>query len=309
MTAREKANELKDTITYLYTKEGRTISYIARLLEINRTTLAKIIDEWGLGCPGHARHMKPSTEKFLNKHKQLIKKKLDEDCTSAEIEREIGASRGFIRNVAARYDSVIRKALDDNQKRVHEKAQQIRDNRMKNSTLFYDYAELPNEEWRDILGFPKHQVSNFGRIRSYSDFNKSYHLLTPNLNKHVGRYYISLTNGKERKTMQLARVVAHAFCEGFSEINNTVNHKDGDPQNNIAENLEWVSQSENNKHAYRELGRSKVRHNKAEFTKVVYKDIYEFKTVSALARFIGMSDTQTRRYLEEPEKHDLKIIP
>lgn len=309
MTAREKANELRETITYLYTKEGRTISYIARLLKINRSTLGKIIDEWGLGCPGHARHMKPSTEKFLNKNKQVIKKMLDEDYSLAEIERKIGARRGFIREVASRYDPVIRKAHEDNQKRVHDKAQQIRDERKSKSTLFYDYKNIENEEWRDVLGHPQYQVSNFGRIRSYSDWNKSYYLLTPNLNKHNGRYYITFYKSTKRKSYSLARVVAHAFCEGFSDINNTVNHKDGNPQNNIADNLEWVSQSENNKHAYRELGRSKVRVNKSEFNKVVYKGIYEFKTVSALARFIGMSETQTRRYLEEPEKHDLEIIP
>ena len=45
MTSQEKAEMLKTTITQLYTNEGRTISYISRLLEINRTTVAHKIKE------------------------------------------------------------------------------------------------------------------------------------------------------------------------------------------------------------------------------------------------------------------------
>ena len=78
--------------------------------------------------------------------------------------------------------------------------------------------------------------------------------------------------------------------------------------NNASDNLEWVSQSENNRHSYQVLKRKNCTKNKSDFKKVVYKGKYEFKTVAALARFIGKSETQTRRYLETPHKHDLEII-
>ena len=40
MTTEEKAEMLKSTISQLYSKEGRSISYISRLLEINRRTIS-----------------------------------------------------------------------------------------------------------------------------------------------------------------------------------------------------------------------------------------------------------------------------
>lgn len=48
--------------------------------------------------------------------------------------------------------------------------------------------------------------------------------------------------------------------------------------------------------------------NKKAFDKILYKDKYEFKTVAAFSRFLGKSETQTRRYLDEPEKHETKLI-
>lgn len=44
------------------------------------------------------------------------------------------------------------------------------------------------------------------------------------------------------------RLVAEAFTDARDE---TVNHKDGNKLNNRFSNLEWVSYSENNSHAFR----------------------------------------------------------
>lgn len=45
------------------------------------------------------------------------------------------------------------------------------------------------------------------------------------------------------------RLVADVFCEGASEARRHVNHKNGDKSDNRAENLEWVTPSENALHA------------------------------------------------------------
>ena len=76
MTNREKIDLLKSTIEFLYTKEGRPKSYIARLLEVDRKVLTGIINEWGL-IQANTYHLTPSNKKFINKHKQLIKSRLE----------------------------------------------------------------------------------------------------------------------------------------------------------------------------------------------------------------------------------------
>lgn len=45
------------------------------------------------------------------------------------------------------------------------------------------------------------------------------------------------------------RLVAYHFCDNFCELK-VVNHKDGNKENNEYSNLEWVTSSENNFHAY-----------------------------------------------------------
>lgn len=53
-----------------------------------------------------------------------------------------------------------------------------------------------------------------------------------------------------KKRFFIHRLVALHFCKGYQE-DLIVNHKDGNKLNNIAENLEWVTHSENDLHAYK----------------------------------------------------------
>ena len=41
---------------------------------------------------------------------------------------------------------------------------------------------------------------------------------------------------------------------------------------------------------------------------IVYDNKYKFKSIAAYARFIGKSEIQARRYMDEPEKHNIKVI-
>lgn len=73
------------------------------------------------------------------------------------------------------------------------------------------------------------------------------------INPQVGRNgYIRVelwSNGRGRKYL-LHRLLAAAFIPN-PEGKPQVNHIDGDPANNDLGNLEWVTQSENQLHAYR----------------------------------------------------------
>jgi hypothetical protein len=70
-------------------------------------------------------------------------------------------------------------------------------------------------------------------------------------NKHHNGYMKISTkiNGKP-KTYLVHRLVANAFIANPNN-KNQVNHIDGDKSNNHKNNLEWVTQSENQKHAYK----------------------------------------------------------
>lgn len=307
MNSFEKAEMLKDTIYTLYSKEGRSISYISGLLYINRKTLSLKIREWDLPEAEPRHHLNPSTQKFINKNRELIISRLNNDIPATEIARELKIGRDRLNKVIIANDEKLREAAKQHADRRQERSDQRRQDAIDASKREYQYEPIDGEEWKTILGYPDYEVSNMGRVRRYARRNSAFYLLHQQPNKNNSRLYVRLSGEKDRN-LQVANLVAHAFVPGYDEIHCTVNHEDGDVQNNKASNLSWMTQSENNYHAYEELNRTRNRGKRYKFSKIRYKGKYEFKTVSALARFLGKSETQTRRYLDRPEEHDLELI-
>lgn len=62
------------------------------------------------------------------------------------------------------------------------------------------------------------------------------------------------------KYLRLHRVIYQKFVGDLDE-NLTINHKDGNPKNNLPENLEQISQAQNNLHSFRSLKRKPVYGN------------------------------------------------
>lgn len=99
--------------------------------------------------------------------------------------------------------------------------------------------------WLPIRGFENYEVSNTGDVRNVLTGRvlKPYPFSNRYLGVQLGRRNVQLVH----------RLVAAAFIKGDSSLQ--VNHKDGDRTNNRAENLEWLTCSDNQRHSHRELNR------------------------------------------------------
>ena len=113
-----------------------------------------------------------------------------------------------------------------------------------------------HEEWKYIQGFEGfYQVSNLGNIRSVDRTVKTHHgnrivkgkKLSPSKSKQTGYYQIHLYKFGCVYRYNVHSLVAKAFVPQNGK--SYVNHKDGNKENNSADNLEWVTNAENHYHA------------------------------------------------------------
>ena len=93
-----------------------------------------------------------------------------------------------------------------------------------------------------------------------------------------GYEYIDLYHGnKEVEHLLLHRLVALLWVDNPNDLPQ-VNHKDGDRTNNHKNNLEWMTCSNNQKHAYKTLKRKR----KSKLTEDQVKEVYNLRNVAGL---------------------------
>ncbi len=126
------------------------------------------------------------------------------------------------------------------------------------------------EEWRRT-SWDYIEVSNFGQVktrdveRMFSFYDRHHGIFRYVLRRtpahfmsiqenNKGYLFVSAHEHGCRKNLLIHRLVAEAFIPN-PEHKPEVNHIDGNPHNNHVDNLEWVTSSENRKHAYYMLGR------------------------------------------------------
>ena len=109
---------------------------------------------------------------------------------------------------------------------------------------------MMEEIWKDIQGYEgRYQVSNMGRVRRLTLPMKTptgYHchlkakIRKPTLDKTTGYMRLILTDGHNKKSFNVHRLVAIHFVPGYKpEL--FVNHKNEIRFDNRAENLEWCT--------------------------------------------------------------------
>ena len=119
------------------------------------------------------------------------------------------------------------------------------------------------EIWKDISEYEGlYQVSSHGRIKSLSKRRRhgdgwtitKERILKPSILNTTKYSQVILYKGQKPSPFKVHRLVAIAFIpnpDNFPQVN----HKDPNKQNNFVENLEWCTQSHNQKHSFR-LGRT-----------------------------------------------------
>lgn len=102
------------------------------------------------------------------------------------------------------------------------------------------------ELWKSVLHFEGlYEVSSLGNVKSLRQ-NK---IMKHNVDKG-GYHRVPLYKNGKKLYKAIHRLVAQAFIPNIDN-KPQVNHIDSDRSNNNVNNLEWVTSSENNTHAYK----------------------------------------------------------
>lgn len=161
------------------------------------------------------------------------------------------------------------------------------------------------EEWRDVQGYEGlYSVSNFGRVKSHDRkisngralYNKKGRILK-NTKASTGYWKVELVKNQKIKSHKVHRLVAKEFMPEIKG-KNLINHIDGDPLNNHADNLEWCTQKENMSHAY-ETGL--IKSNFTMYKEDILNEYINNKTMNVvdLSKKYDCSDSSIRRYLRQ----------
>lgn len=142
------------------------------------------------------------------------------------------------------------------------------------------------EYWKNIDGWERYEVSTDGRIR-----NKESGCVLQSRANSCGYMRVGLCKHRKQKWVFVHRLVAEAFIAN-PDNKGQVNHKNGNKTDNRAENLEWVTASENQSHRRKVLMKdgSPKKQVRCVETGVVYPSIHEaarqtngcFKQISAV---------------------------
>lgn len=146
-------------------------------------------------------------------------------------------------------------------------------------------------EWKQAHIYPGYFVSDRGDVRKPDGSISSQSLS----NKGYPRVCIKNKDGKWR-TVNVHRLVASVFIPNPDNLPQ-VNHKNGVKNDNRVENLEWVTSSDNIRHAYDVLGRksgASGKHfpRKAKLLPIEVKIIRQTDIPNVeIAEYLGISDS------------------
>ena len=141
---------------------------------------------------------------------------------------------------------------------------------------------------KQIEDFPGYWVNSYGRV--WSDKSKKWLVPTPN---SKGYLRVSLYRDGKIFNKRVHRLVAEAFVPNDDPEHKTeADHIDGDKANNRADNLQWLSHTEN------------VRKSQCKTVMLVDTlsgDVEQFNSQTEAAAFLGCSTQYMSRMTQKPQ--------
>ena len=134
---------------------------------------------------------------------------------------------------------------------------------------------MRTEIWKDIEGYEGYyQVSNLGRVKRLPrgkqwPYRQTHNNIRKPKQNNSGYLVVNLSKDNKVKWIGVHRLVATAFIPNPNNYPQ-VNHIDECKTNNVVENLEWCTQSQNNLHGTARQRQNETRH-KNDPDRVVWK--------------------------------------
>lgn len=158
--------------------------------------------------------------------------------------------------------------------------------------------EDKTERWLPVAGFEGlYEVSDRGRVRSIDHTTVDTNGVRKRIKGRVlnsnaqstGYLNVHLSNGPNKKTVRVHRLVAEAFIpnpHGLPEVN----HKDEDVTNNRVDNLEWCDRTYNVNYGGHQI-RKAVGQGKKVAAILDGVEIARFESEGIAARLLGCSQS------------------
>lgn len=103
------------------------------------------------------------------------------------------------------------------------------------------------EIWKTVPFAEDYSISSFGRVKSCRR-GKEVYLSLSKVRNDDDHLRVNIIVGENRKSFKVHQLVMLTFCPIDHPELYEVNHKDGNPQNNHLDNLEWVTSKQNHEH-------------------------------------------------------------
>lgn len=155
------------------------------------------------------------------------------------------------------------------------------------------------ETWKLIPGYPGYEASTLGRIRSIKEddhgWGRKGWVLKPGVTWNGRNVVVLCVTGMPKKSKSVHGLIAATFL-GPRPYKYEINHKDGNPLNNAVDNLEYVTSSQNKKHAFA-MGLNSLkgeRHNQVRLNLIqvrIIRRIGNHITCKAIGEIFGVSES------------------